>query len=75
MVLVAPYSFGFLCAIVYTTINNDTTDIANNMKFSKFKKFLLLIKKAFVGLNSPSILLMEKSIKEDFLVKKSYVKL
>ena len=74
MVLVAPYSFGFLCAIVYTTIN-DTTDIANNMKFSKFKKFLLLIKKAFVGLNSPSILLMEKSIKEDFLVKKSYVKL
>ena len=39
------------------------------MKFSKFKKFLLLSKKALICLNSSSILVAAKSIKEDFLVK------
>ena len=39
------------------------------MKFWKFKKFLLLSEKALICLNSPSILLVTKSIKEDFLVK------
>ena len=34
----------FTCAIVYTTINNDIADTANNVKFSKFKT-------QFLGLN------------------------
>ena len=45
-------------------------DIANNMKFLKFKnQFLLLSKKALICLNPSSILLVAKSIKEDFFVK------
>ena len=64
-----PYGFAFLCAIVYTTINNDIADIANNIKFSKFKNNLLLSKKALICLKSLSILLVAKSIKEDFLFK------
>ena len=40
------------------------------MKFSKFKnQFLLLSRKALICLKLPSILLVAKSIKEDFFVK------
>ena len=61
--VLAPYGFVLVCAIVYTTINNDIADIANNMKFSKFTTFLLLSKKTLICLNSSSILLVAKSIK------------
>ena len=68
--VLAPSGFVFLCAFVHTTINNDIADIANNMKFSKFKnQFSLFSKKALICLNPSSILLVAKSIKEDFFVK------
>ena len=45
-------------------------DIANNINFLKFKdQFLLLSKKALICVSPLPILLVAKSIKEDFFVK------
>ena len=68
--VLTPSGFVFLCAIFYTTINNDIADIANTMEFLKFKnRFLLLSNKALICLNPSSFLLVAKSIKEEFFVK------
>ena len=68
--VLTPSGFVFLCAIFYTTINNDIADIANTMEFLKFKnRFLLLSNKALICLNPSSFLLVAKSIKEEIFVK------
>ena len=67
------FSRRLVCTIVCTTMNNYIGDIANNVKFSKFKnQFLLpnqLMKKALICVNASSILLVAKSIKEFSLLK------
>ena len=41
--ILAPSGIVFLCVIVYITINNDITNIVNNVKFSKLKNQFLLL--------------------------------